>query len=158
MTHSDATGSYHSDFLEPIFSTGFRCDVPYKIDRKRYQEIIERNGQNMRIVDADVVSFACDYDIDENGEIWLYCFYAWPENSPERSDDLYECFSFDSIDYPDKNLEEEYRRFVLELMECVIGVDITSMEKLRGKKDKEIKQSLAELKEIDDMLLEIRKQ
>lgn len=154
MKYNSETDSYQSDFLEPIFSTGFRCDVPYKIDRKKYQEIIKQNGQHMRIVDADVVSFNYNWDVDDEGEFYIYCFFVNPENSPEGSNDFYECFLFDSIEYRDKNLEEEYRRFVLELMECVIGVDIASMEKLRGKKAEEIKRSLVELKEIDNILLE----
>lgn len=152
MTYNSGTDSYQSDFLEPIFSTGFKCDVPYKIDRKKYQEIIERNGQHMRIADADVVSFNYDWYKGDDGEFLIYSFFVNPENSPEGSDDFYECFSFDSIDYRDKSLEK-YLRFIVELMECVIGVDITSMEKLREKKDKEIKRSLAELKEIDGILL-----
>jgi hypothetical protein len=152
MYYNPGTDSYETDFLEPILDTGFRCNVPYKIDRKKYQEIIEKYKQDMRIVDADVVSFTYDYSKHDDGEIWLYTFYAYPKNSPEGSEDFYDCFLFEDIRCNGKNIEEEYRKFIQELMGCVIGVDIQIATNLRNEKVKQVRQAQKELDEIVDII------
>ena len=152
MYYNPGTGSYETDFLEPILDTAFRCNVPYKIDREKYQEILEKYKQDMRIVDADVVSFNYDYSKHDDGEIWLYAFYAYPKNSPEGSEDFYDCFLFDDSRCNGKNTEEEYQKFVRELMGCVIGVDIPTATNLRNEKVKQVCQSLKELDEIVNII------
>ena len=112
MYYNSGTGSYETDFLEPILDTGFKCNVPSKIDRKKYQEILEKYKKDMRIVDADVVSFNYDYSKHDDGEIWLYAFYVYPKNSPEGSEDFYDCFLFEDARCNGKNTYEEYEKFV----------------------------------------------
>lgn len=153
MYYNPGTGSYETYFLEPILDTGFKSNVPYKIDRKKYQEILEKYKQDMRIVDADVVSFNYDYSKHDDGKIWLYAFYAYPKNSPEGSEDFYDCFLFDDIRCYDKDIEEEYQKFVRELMECVIGVDIPAATSLRNRKAQEAYLALKELDELDSLII-----
>lgn len=152
MYYNPGTDSYDADFLEPILETGFRCNVPYKIDRKKYQEVLEKYKQDMRIVDADVVSFTYDYSKHDDGKIWLYSFYTYPKNSPEGSEDFYDCFLFEDIRCNGKNIEEEYQKFIQELMKCVIGVDIQIATNLRNEKVKQVRQAQKELDEIVDII------
>lgn len=155
MTYNPGTDSYESDFLEPIIDTGFRCNIPYKIDRDKYKEILEKNHQHMRIVDADVVVFGHDYCMHDDGEIWLYNFFAWPKNSPEGSDDFYDCFQFDGTDttHKNKNIVVEYHNFIRELMGCVIGIDMPAAITLRNDKAQDVYRALKELDEVDNIIM-----
>ena len=123
MTYSDATDSYQNDYLEGIPGTEYRFDLPYRIDRKIYEKVLRDHNQGIRLKDADVVRFRADYyDVgDEGDEQYNYVFYAWGENSPEGSNDFYECVQFHWEDYP--NPKEAFEEFVREIMECVIAPD-----------------------------------
>lgn len=125
MTYNSSTDSFQNDRFEKILDTNFRYDIPYKINKEKYSEILKEHNQQQRIIDADVVIFRCDYSENEkwgNDELELsYTFYAWPENSPENSKDYYDCFQFYHYNYD--NQKEAYENFVHELLKCVIGVD-----------------------------------
>ena len=121
MTYNSSTDSFQNDRFEKILNTNFRYDIPYKINKDKYSEILKEHKQKQRIVDADVVIFCCDYTENEKGDKLSYTFFAWPENSPENSEDHYDCFQFYHYKYD--NQKEAYESFVHELLKCVIGVD-----------------------------------
>lgn len=126
MTYNPATDSYQNDIFEKILDTDFRCNIPYKINKEKYSEILKEHNQQQRIIDADVVIFCYDYteskkwESDDKVDL-SYSFFAWPKNSPENSEDYYDCFLFWHYDY--ENQKEAYENFVHELLKCVIGVD-----------------------------------
>lgn len=152
MTYNTGTDSYQNDFLEPIDETEFLCGVPYKIDREKYKEILERNHRHMRIHDANVVTFSYDYCAHDDGQIWLYNLFAWPKNSPKGSDDFYDCFQFDDDTEHKYAAYVEYHNFVRELMGCVVGVDVPTAINLRDEKVKELKRTFKELDELDNII------
>lgn len=123
MTYSDATGCYQADFLENILDTDYLYGVPYKIDRGKYESVIREFHKGIRIKDADVVVFhaECNKDEDEPGR-GSYSFFVWNENSPEGSEDSYDCFQFWDYYYDYKH-KEKFEEFVHELLKCVVGVD-----------------------------------
>ena len=107
----------------------------------------------MRIVDADVVTFNHDYCTHDDGEIWLYNFFAWPKNSPKGSDDFYDCFQFSSQDTAPGNIVVEYHNFIRELMACVIGIDVPTAITLRNEKAQDVYRALKELNEVDSIIM-----
>ena len=136
MTYNPGTDSYQNDDFEQILDTEFIYDIPYKIDRKKYTEVLKKYNQDMRILDADIVLFRTDYcyssswDEKENKEPYLYAFYAWPENSPEGSKDFYDCFLFQDYKYDNKH-KEVYENFIREIMGCIIEVDKEHLQKVK---------------------------
>ena len=42
MYYNPGTGSYCNDFMEHIADTKFRTNVPYKIDKQKYDEILRK--------------------------------------------------------------------------------------------------------------------
>ena len=77
---------------------------------------------------------------------------AYPKNSPEGSEDFYDCFLFEDARCNGKNTDEEYEKFVRELMGYVIGVDIPAATNMRNEKLKQVHQSLNELYEIVNII------
>lgn len=132
MYYNDATNSYVSDYLENILDTKYKCDIPYKIDKEKYKNILEKYRIKPRIIDADVVTFNLDYYNNEDGEFRNKTLFAWPKNSPKNSEDFYECCQFD--DYSDKTNVKNFKNFVHEFLDCIIGIDFEyskkEMEKL----------------------------
>ena len=126
MTYLAETGSWQSDFLEKILDTDIRCDVPYKIDRKKYEDVVKKYSLELRIKDADVIIFRVDYskDFDDpDGEFTGKTFFAWPKNSPEGSDDFYDCFQFHDWYGDEKHHADMFEIFVHELLESVMCPD-----------------------------------
>lgn len=149
MEYSEGTGSYEAEFLEQILDTGFRYGVPYKIDKKKWDEILEKYGEKTRFKDTDVVKFHSDYSLSDyrDGKLFSYAFYAWPQNSPEGSEDFYECIQFSDYKYNDKH-KEAYENFIHEIVKCIICIDHDSMDKLIREKMEErdrISREIAEL-------------
>lgn len=124
MTYSEATGSYEAEFLENILDTVYKYGVPYIIDREKYEVVMKEFGKEVRIKDANVVVFHADYnkDEEEGRGIYSYAFFAWPKNSPEGSEDFYDCSQFWDYDYDYKH-KEEFEVFVYAVLSCVVGVD-----------------------------------
>ena len=136
MTYSDATGSYQADFLENILDTDYRYGVPYKIDREKYEAAMKAFNKEIRTKDADVVVFHADYNKDEDEPergVYSYAFFAWPENSPEGSEDFYDCSQFWDWDYQDKH-KEIFEAFVRDIIKSIISVDKEYLGKLIGEK------------------------
>lgn len=162
MTYNIATDSYQNDEFEQILDTNFRYDIPYKIDREKYAEILKKHNQKMRIVDADVVLFRTDYccsssfdyndEEKENKEPYLYAFYAWPENSPEGR---YDCFLFSDDEYENKELQKEaYENFIREIMGCIIEVDKEYLQKVKDELISKIEEFYKQLNLVNNILNE----
>ena len=124
MTYNPGTDSYQADFLENILDTAYKYGVPYIIDREKYEAIMKKFKKEVRIKDANVVVFHADYNKDEEDErgIYSYAFYAWPKNSPEGSEDFYDCSQFWDYEYDYKH-KERFEEFVRAILGSVVGVD-----------------------------------
>ena len=120
MKYNSATDRHESEFLEPILDTDFKYGVPYKINREIYENAFKKFNKDIRIKDADVVVFHAQYD--EEGGVYSYTFYTWPKNSPEESEDFYDCAQFYGCDYGNK-CKETFEDFVHAVLESVIEVD-----------------------------------
>ena len=68
-------------------------------------------------------------DDEEEGNIYHYAFFAWPQNSPEGSDDFYECSLFQDYTYDNKH-KEVFEEFVREMLKCIIEPDEEQVRKL----------------------------
>ena len=153
MTYLAETGSWQSDFLEKILDTGIRCDVPYKIDRKKYEDVVKKYSLELRIKDADVVIFHVDYskDFDDmDGKFTGKTFFAWPKNSPEGSDDFYDCFQFH--DWDDGHHIDVFENFVHELLESVMHPDPEYLGKLKDTFIEKRKQTNKDIRIISKLL------
>ena len=124
MTYNPGTGSYQADFLENILDTTYKYGVPYIIDREKYEAVMKEFEKEVRIKDANVVVFHADYNKDEEEDrgIYSYTFFAWPKNSPEGSEDFYDCSQFWDYDYNYEH-KEKFEEFVHAILESVVGVD-----------------------------------
>ena len=124
MTYNPGTDSYQADFLENILGTIYKYGVPYIIDREKYEAVMKEFNKDVRIKDANVVVFHADYNKDEENDrgVYSYVFYAWPKNSPEGSEDFYDCSQFWDYDYDYKH-KEKFEEFVRAILGSVVGVD-----------------------------------
>ena len=118
MKYNSATDRYESEFLEPILDTDFKYGAPYKINREIYENAFKKFNKDIRIKDADVVVFRAHYDEYYDS----YTFYTWPKNSPEESEDFYDCAQFYGCDYGNK-CKETFEDFVHAVLESVISPD-----------------------------------
>lgn len=152
MTYSEATGSFESDFLEQIFDTEYKYNVPYKIDREKYVNLLNEYNQENRIKDADVFSFHYSFhksnifgDEDDDPS---YAFFAWPQNSPEESKDFYDCFQ----SYRFNDSKEEFEAFVRKVLECIIEPDKVLLLKLKVRLINDIVKIENNIADIDTIL------
>lgn len=156
MYYNPGTGSYCNDFMEHIADTEFRTNVPYKIDKQKYDEILRKYNESTRFHDSDVVTFSMDYNFHENSEgedgetPYMYAFFAFPEK-PEGSEDFYDCILFHDYEYDNKH-KEAYENFVRELMGSVIGVDIPTATKEKEKLAAELKKNLDDFTEFEAII------
>ena len=157
MYYNPGTGSYCNDFMEHIIDTEFRTDVPYKIDKEKYNDILLKYNECSRFKDSDVVTFSMDYSFHnssegEDGETpYMYAFFAFPEK-PEGSEDFYDCILFQDYVYDDP--KKSYEDFVKELMSSVIGVDIPTATKEKEKLAAELKKKLDDFNEFEAIIKE----
>ena len=133
MEYNSATDRYENEFLEPILDTDFKYGVPYKIDREVYENAFKKFNKDIRIKDADVVVFHAQYDEDYGS----YTFYTWPKNSPEESEDFYDCAQFYGYDYGNK-CKETFEDFVHAVLESVIEVDKVHCKNLINRLQEEV--------------------
>lgn len=153
MTYSEATGSYETEFLENILDTAYKYGVPYLIDREKYEVVMKEFGKEVRIKDADVVVFHADYnkDEEEGRGIYSYAFFAWPKNSPEGSEDFYDCSQFWDHDYDHKH-KENFEVFVYAVLSCVVGVDKPRLLALIDEKNAERGKIACEIEVLKQLL------
>lgn len=164
MYYNPGTGSYCNDFMEHIIDTEFRTDVPYKIDKEKYNEILLKYNEISRFKTTDVVTFSMDYNFSssskgEDGESpYMYSFFVWPKNTPDGSDDFYDgsddfydCILFDDDKYDDKH-KEAYENFIKELTACIIGVDVPTAMVKKQELSTELKKKLDELIEFEAII------
>jgi len=156
MYYNESTGSYCNDFMEHIADTELRTDVPYKIDKQKYDEILLKYKNGSRFKTTDVVTFSMDYTFHdssegEDGETpYLYGFFVWPENPSDGSGDFYDCILFEELNF--SNHKEAYENFVRELMTSVIGVDIPTATKEKEKLAAELKKKLDDFSEFEAII------
>lgn len=153
MEYSEATDSYEAEFLENILDTAYKYGVPYIIDREKYEAVMKEFKKEVRIKDANVVVFHADYnkDAEEGRGIYSYAFFAWPKNSPDGSEDFYDCSQFWDYDYDYKH-KEKFEEFVHAILESVVGVDLPTAMDLCDEKVKELRRTFKELDELDDII------
>lgn len=138
MTFEEATGSYEAEFLENILDTVYKYSIPYIIDRGKYEAVMKEFNKEVRIKDANVVVFHADYNKDEEDDrgIYSYAFFAWPQNSPDGSEDFYDCSQFLDYDYNFKH-KEKFEEFVRAILGSVVGIDKPHLLSLIEKKNVE---------------------
>ena len=124
MIYEPGTGSYEAEVLENILDTAYKYGVPYIIDREKYEAVMKKFEKETVIKDANVVVFHADYNKDEEEDrgIYRYAFFAWPKNSPEGSEDFYDCSQFWDYEYDYKH-KEKFEEFVHAILGSVVGVD-----------------------------------
>ena len=133
MKYNSATDRYESEFLESILDANFKYGVPYKINREIYENAFKKFNKDIRIKDADVVVFRAHYDEYYDS----YTFYTWPKNSPEESEDFYDCAQFYGCDYGNK-CKETFEDFVHAVLESVIEVDKVHCKNLINRLQEEV--------------------
>lgn len=154
MKYNSATGGYENEFLGPILDTNFKYGVPYKIDREIYENAFKKFNKHIRIKDADVVVFYADYNKDDDDEkrgIYSYTFYAWPKNSPEGSEDFYDCSQFWDWDY-DNEHKETFEDFVHAVLESVISIDEECTKKLIAELQQEVDTKMKNIESLKNLL------
>ena len=153
MTYSSATGSYEADFLESILGTIYKYGVPYIIDKEKYEAVMRGFNKEVRIKDANVVVFHADYNKDEEDDrgIYSYAFFAWPKNSPEGSEDFYDCSQFWDYDYDYKH-KEKFEEFVHAILGSVVGVDKPRLLTLIEEKNAERSKIYCEIEVLKQLL------
>ena len=139
MEYNSATDRYENEFLEPILDTDFKYGIPYKINREKYKNAFKKFNKDIRIKDADVVVFHVGYTYysDKEGGVYSYTFYTWPKNSPEESEDFYDCAQFYGCDYGNK-CKETFEDFVHAVLESIIEVDEAQCKNLINRLQEEV--------------------
>lgn len=163
MHYESGMGSYCNDFMESIAGTEVRSNIPYKIDKAMYDDILKKHNECSRFKNTDVVSFSMDYNFrssskGEDGETpYMYGFFVWPKNTPDGSDDFYDCILFDDYKYDNKH-KEAYENFVNELFGCIKGVDVPTAMAMKQEMVSEIKTKLNDLDNFDAVIQTANKQ
>lgn len=156
MYYNESTGSYCNDFMEHIADTELRTDVPYKIDKQKYDEILLKYKNGSRFKTTDVVTFSMDYSFHhcnkgEDGETpYLYGFFVWPENPSDGSGDFYDCILFEELNFSDH--KEAYENFIKELTACIIGVDVPTAVAKKQELSAALKKKVQELAEFEAII------
>ena len=147
MYYNKSTDSYDSKDFEEIPGTGLMFGVPYLIDRDKYKAVLGKHHFHMRIKDADVVTFS----MSSSGI--GYVLFAFPKNSPEGSDDFYECFSFYNDDFETQDhRNEEFQKFMYEMADCVAGPSPNRCHDLKNELMRNIRENLKFISIIDEIL------
>ena len=147
MKYNSAIDRCESEFLEPILDTDFKYGVPYKINREIYENAFKKFNKDIRIKDADVVVFRAHYDEYYDS----YTFYTWSKNSPEESEDFYDCVQFYGCDYGNK-CKETFEDFVHAVLESVISADKQYGEKLIAELQQEVDAKMKDIELLKNLL------
>lgn len=149
MHYSESTDSYVNENFEEMQGTGLMFGVPYIIDRDKYESMLEKRRFRMRIKDADVVTFSMSSS--GIGDV----LFAFPKNSPEGSNDFYECFSFYNDDFETQDQRnEEFQKFMGEMAGCVAGPSPTHCHELKNELMRNNREILESISIIDEILNE----
>lgn len=153
MIYEPGTGSYEAEFLENILDTAYKYGVPYIIDREKYEAVMKEFEKEVRIKDANVVVFHADYNKDEEEDrgIYSYAFFAWPKNSPDGSEDFYDCSQFWDYDYNYKH-KEKFEEFAHAILSSVVGVDKPHLLALIEEKNAERSKIACEIEVLKQLL------
>lgn len=153
MEYNSATDRYENEFLEPILDTNFKYGVPYKINREIYKIAFKKFNKDIRIKDADVVSFHVGYTYysDKEGGVYSYTFYTWPKNSPEGSEDFYDCAQFYGCEYGNK-CKETFEDFVHAVLESIIEVDKVQCKNLINRLQQEVDIKMKNIESLKNLL------
>ena len=155
MQYNEGTGDYINDAYEKILDTELRFDIPYLIDKERYTRLLEKYKVESRIKDADVVVFSASYSKGEDDGFHFErkTVFVFPKNSPESSEDFYDCIQFSKWFEDEERPIEMYEQFVRELMECVCSPSKEYCTKLKTRILDGIKTELSNLETIDKIIL-----
>lgn len=118
MYYEEVIDAYCNDFLEPIIDTTFRYDVPYKIDKEKYTEVLKKYNYTSRFKDADVVTFG--FHLNTEDRYNYLAFFVHPQNSPNGSEDFYDCIQFGSLFESESRPYDTHQDFIRDLLQCVI--------------------------------------
>lgn len=118
MYYEEAIGSYCNDFLEPILDTQFRYDIPYRVDKEKYNEVLKKYNCTSRFKDADVVTFSFNLNTEDRYNV--LAFFVHPQNSPNGSEDFYDCIQFDSFFEDVSRPYDTHQDFIRDLLQCII--------------------------------------
>ena len=124
-----------------------------KINKEKYEKIVEKYNEENRFKDSDVVVFQSSYwyndsswGYGDSNEIAGRGFTVWPENS----NDYHDYFHFSNL-YEGDNVNK-YFDFVKEIIGCIIGPDEKSIIKLLEEKDKAINELKSQYNEVKSLL------
>ena len=150
MYYNSSTDSYTNEFMEPLLDTGFYSDVPYKIDKTKYDEIAKGKS---RFTYADVVEIQTEYSIKKNEtDPWLYTIFVFPIN--KKKGDFYDCFHFEDFHYHNEPIsnKDAYEKFLKNLTTSILGVDSEHTKKAINKKLEESKKISSEIEKLNNLL------
>ena len=152
MYYDEVTGDFHNEDFEQILDTEFRFDIPYLINKEKYENTLRKYNINPRVKDADIVVFnsTCTKDDDSNEK--TYTFFAFPRNSPEGSDDFYECIQFGDWFEEKGRPYSMHNQFITELISCISGPSQMYCYELKKSIMKDIKQDLEHIELIDNII------
>ena len=162
---------FHSEKFEKILDTEYMCDVPYKIDLKKYNEVMEKYlnpGPSRRDlkskIDTIVISFEKYLPVES--ENYLTCnLYVWRTSRVYAGNDDecdYNCFLFSNDCDEDKTPETvvtEFEQCLRDVLDCIICLNevaakqyIKDVNEAIEEKQKEIEtfKDIIEKKQTDD--------
>ena len=143
MYYEEAIGSYCNNFLEPILDTTFRYDVPYKIDKEKYTKVLKKYNYASRFKDADVVTFG--FHLNTEDRYNYLAFFVHPQNSPNGSEDFYDCIQFGSGFEEVSRPYDTHQDFIRDLMQCIIAPSSEDVKGMMNKLREEINQKYEHL-------------
>ena len=152
MHYNSEIGSYTNDMLEQILGTNFYFNVPYQINKQRYNVVLEKYGKKSRISDATVVDFGMDMDKEEDEDINTcgYTLFVFPKNSPSESNDFYDCIQF--RDYKYNNTKESFEAFLKEILTSIVAPSIEYINKAKGQIYANMAEEIKHLAKLDSII------
>jgi len=152
MHYNSGTGSYINDTLEQILDTDFYFDVPYQINKQKYNIVLEKYGEKSRMTDATIVEFSMDVDKEEDEDMNTcgYTLFVFPKNSPSESDDFYDCIQF--RDYKYDNTKESFETFVKEILTSIVTPNIEYINKAKAQIYANMTEEIRQLSVLDKII------
>ena len=141
MKYNSGMGSFWPDYLEDAINIRYLCGMPYKIDKEKYNSIVEAYGFKSEIKGGDVITFYydfCYYEHDnDKSEPRMKAFHIWVEKDEENCGNNHDCFMFDT--WSGHSLDK-FDDFVRDFVTCIIGPDKEACEKeiQRLKEEREV--------------------